>query len=256
MLSAAIYTSLSGKGLQAPSWFPEMKVQTSLPNSPNQQLPPAPRLDIPGPPELPRTPGPHAPAQQTHVHELCCSNRQVRERQSPSLLCINSISLPIALLNTGGAKAVTTLRHSLSLRSPFLKQKSEYHLQKAICRPSHPQSARLGRQRTLAGRGQTQKPAGRDPSKPGSRAEGLLAARCRNIKAGCGGDALAQLRTEKAATFSAYPHQELLFKGGEKRDQSGVPTSRGFSPVRGSCQLTWLIEMGVWTTTPPMISVL
>lgn len=79
VLSAAIYTSLSGKGLQAPSWFPEMKVQTSLPNSPNQQLPPAPRLDIPGPPELPRTPRPHAPAQQTHVHELCCSNMQVRE---------------------------------------------------------------------------------------------------------------------------------------------------------------------------------
>lgn len=79
MLSAAIYTTLSGNGLQAPSWFPEMKVQTSLPNSPNQQLPPAPRLDIPGPPELPWTPGPHAPAQQTHIHELCCSNTQVRE---------------------------------------------------------------------------------------------------------------------------------------------------------------------------------
>lgn len=61
MLRAAIYSPLSGKGAQAPSCFPEMKVQTS--NSPNQQLPPAPWLDpqsSPRPRARPRDPPPRA----------------------------------------------------------------------------------------------------------------------------------------------------------------------------------------------------
>jgi len=48
----------SGKGLQAPSWFPEMKAQTSLPDSPNQQRA--------GPPRTP------APGQGTPGHKSCC----------------------------------------------------------------------------------------------------------------------------------------------------------------------------------------
>lgn len=163
MLSAAIYTPLSGKGLQAPSRFPEMKVQTSLPNSPNQQLPPAPWLDLLQTPRAPPdswTPRlSPAPGRRTHIHKLCYSDMQVREGQSPSLLCINSISPSIVLLNTGGAqqdgKGIKTPRHSLSLCSPFLKQKSEYHLQQVICRPSHSRSARLRKQHTLAGRATT-----------------------------------------------------------------------------------------------------
>lgn len=76
VLSAAIYTPLSGKGLQAPGWFPEIKVKARLPDSPNQKLPPAPRQDLL---QTLRAPPDPVSGQGTHVHKLCCSKTWAEE---------------------------------------------------------------------------------------------------------------------------------------------------------------------------------
>lgn len=223
-----------------------------------------------GPAPDPRTPHPSpAPGRGTHVHKLCCSAMGLGTGRAQRCCAFTVLPHHRAAQDWGGtAKGITTPRHPLSLRSPFLGQGSEHHLQPGVCRPSTPGLAGRGRQRTPAGRATT----GADTKPRGHKGAGTPQSTARAPKGPRGSEVWehqsgARWEGPRPATHGESCHLPCLAPFGAALPTQGTETAKrgagvagilppGFGTVPRSCQFTWLMEMGVWTTTPPMISVL
>jgi len=145
----------------------------------------------------------------------------------------------------------------------FLKQKPEQRVDHATCRRSHPRRARLRRRHSRAGRAAA---ARHQPQRQGPPKARLPRRRAPGSKV-WGHQSGVWWECPRPATHGESCHLfcssqlgAALKTRGTDRAKRGADVAGilplGSGSVHGSCQLTWLMEMGVWTTTPPMISVL